>query len=69
MTDTTNNTTAHRDAIVAERDARRNAHVTDVTQAVERMLLTFGIHLNTDHYNDLEDYMRSLITGIEENGE
>jgi bifunctional pyridoxal-dependent enzyme with beta-cystathionase and maltose regulon repressor activities len=69
MTDTTTDTNGYRNAIVAERDARRDAHITDVTQAVERMLLTFGIHLNTDHYNDLEDYMAELITGIEENGE
>ena len=65
MTDTN----TYRDAIVAASDARRDAYVTQVTQAVEILLAQYGIHLDTDRYNDLDDYFRSLITSVEENGQ
>ena len=43
--------------------------ITKLTQAVEQAILAHGIHLTTDRYNDLDDYIRNLIASIEENGQ
>lgn len=48
---------------------RTDEEITQLSQAVERLLANWGIHLDTDRYNDLDDYLSNLIASIKENGQ
>jgi len=46
-----------------------DTEITQLAQAVERLLMQYGIHLTTDRFNTLHDFVSELITAIMENGQ
>ena len=40
-----------------------------ISQSVEKVLEEYDIHLTTERFNHLYDYLEDLITEIEENGQ
>ena len=46
-----------------------DTEMNELVATVERVLVEYDIHLNTDRFNALHDYMAELVAAIQENGQ
>jgi len=43
--------------------------ITTIAQAIERLLMQYDVHLTTDRFNTLHDFVSELVASIMENGQ
>lgn len=46
-----------------------DTELNELVATVERVLIEYDIHLTTDRYNGLYEYLHNLVESIKENGE